>query len=776
MPNSPLVLVHIMPWFSTTPYSHWGASLSATDGLTVPERYAQTGRVASHFTPLIGPYESNDPDTIALQMDLLKQTGVDGIIVDWYGASGRNDYAGLLTASDLIIPAAVAAGLLWTVCYEDRTVEGLDPTLWQAHLNTDMQYIADTYPAASMLHDGADGRTGTPVLLTFGPMQITDQSKWTTALTAAFPTETPRMLGVEGPNVVLSQTRTNYTGGANDNGCYHHSSSQTDCCGYNDGRDAFLGQPCLHSAAGGGACEPESHVTATGLTGYSCPVAARTDFTGGAADLNGCSTHDTSQTDCCLYNDGRPAFLGQPCKHSTAGGGSCKPESEITAGGLTGYSCAVTRVDSTVNDGGCYHLYASQTDCCSANDGRVASLGEECLYSAADAACQNTGHITSNGLTGYTCDVVQTNYISPNIGGCFLHTSEGDCCSYNDGRAASVGQACLWSEASGGCEFQDHITSNGLTGYSCPAPPRTSYTSGNDGGCYHLASSEAECCGHFDNRPAFLGQPCVWGTASGGCQPESYAIDNAIDYRCGIFNDGNFGWPGGSALFDPSPTTSTVVTNFHNTFYTGATAFTPIMGSAFPMFKDYYTEGSAPGAAVESWWGVNVSDLDGQTLQLGLSRATANNAHSVQIATFNDWQEGTAIEPSYEKGFKYLLKIQQTLTGTTNQAAMETSVRAYYATKNFGTNCSAFRDCNAQPLDRLCACSHLLSPPPPKPPPPPLAPPTAGLPPAVIASVATAGVAVTGGLAYAAYYFLKPAKVVPKYVRQPSIGTRFFEL
>jgi hypothetical protein len=57
-----------------------------------------------------------------------------------------------------------------------------------------------------------------------------------------------------------------------------------------------------------------------------------------------------------------------------------------------------------------------------------------------------------------------------------------------------------------------------------------------------------------------------------------------------------------------------------------------------------------------------------------------------------------------------------------------------------------------------------------------LAPPTEGLPPAVIGSLVSGGLVVTGGLAYAAYYFLKAPKAVPKYVRQPSTGTRFFEL
>ena len=257
-----------MPWFSTDPsqYSHWGAALAANDSLTVAQRYAQTGRVASHFTPLIGPYESNDPDTIALQMDLLRQTGVDGIIVDWYGVSGRNDYTPLLASSDLIISAAVATGLLWSICYEDRTVEGLDSSLWQDHLNTDLKYIADTYPASSMLHDGADGRSGTPVLLSFGPMQIKNISVWAAALNHAFPTETPRVLGVEGPNRDALD-RVPYT--ANDGGCYHLYASKAECCRHYDTRGFAAGQPCMWGTLGG--CEPESHMISNGI-GYQCGI------------------------------------------------------------------------------------------------------------------------------------------------------------------------------------------------------------------------------------------------------------------------------------------------------------------------------------------------------------------------------------------------------------------------------------------------------------------------------------------------------------------------
>ena len=58
----PLILVHYMPWYEAKPVSgawgwHW--TMNHFD----PERSDATGRreIASHYYPLIGPYDSADP-------------------------------------------------------------------------------------------------------------------------------------------------------------------------------------------------------------------------------------------------------------------------------------------------------------------------------------------------------------------------------------------------------------------------------------------------------------------------------------------------------------------------------------------------------------------------------------------------------------------------------------------------------------------------------------------------------------------------------------------
>jgi hypothetical protein len=69
------------PWFNMNQQnSHWTMQLTEQDGRLLHDRYQQSGRVAAHYTPLIGPYDSRDTDTISLHMDLIALSGIDGIL------------------------------------------------------------------------------------------------------------------------------------------------------------------------------------------------------------------------------------------------------------------------------------------------------------------------------------------------------------------------------------------------------------------------------------------------------------------------------------------------------------------------------------------------------------------------------------------------------------------------------------------------------------------------------------------------------------------------
>ena len=74
---------------------------------------------------------------------------------------------------------------------------------------------------------------------------------------------------------------------------------------------------------------------------------------------------------------------------------------------------------------------------------------------------------------------------------------------------------------------------------------------------------------------------------------------------------------------------------------------------AFPRFHDIYEE-----AGVQPSWG-RVQDRGGETFRETLDGALESGAHLVQIATWNDWGEGTVIEPSEEFRFRDLEIVQQ---------------------------------------------------------------------------------------------------------------------
>ncbi len=78
------------------------------------------------------------------------------------------------------------------------------------------------------------------------------------------------------------------------------------------------------------------------------------------------------------------------------------------------------------------------------------------------------------------------------------------------------------------------------------------------------------------------------------------------------------------------------------------------LGSAYPGFKDFYAQGG---------WGSNmawsIDHKNGQTLQETLEMARNSKVDHLQLVTWNDFGEGTMIEPTVEFRYTLLEKIQQ---------------------------------------------------------------------------------------------------------------------
>ena len=93
------------------------------------------------------------------------------------------------------------------------------------------------------------------------------------------------------------------------------------------------------------------------------------------------------------------------------------------------------------------------------------------------------------------------------------------------------------------------------------------------------------------------------------------------------------------------------IQNFYNN---QKSKFDVILGSAYPGFKDFYTEGGNDGSALP--W--EIDHNNGATFDETLNMAQMAGIDHLQIVTWNDFGEGTNIEPCLEYDYLYLEKLQ----------------------------------------------------------------------------------------------------------------------
>jgi hypothetical protein len=180
---SKTVMAYYMPWYTARPYRdswgwHWTMNHFNPDRLNVSGQR----EIASWYYPLIGPYDSADPAVLEYHVLLMKLAGVDGVIVDWYGSVDVLDYAVNNQATVKLFQFTRKAGLKFSICYEDQTVQHLidggnlaagDDLL---HAQREMLYLqTNFFSDASYLRS-----KGEPVLLNFGPQHFLTSSNWET--------------------------------------------------------------------------------------------------------------------------------------------------------------------------------------------------------------------------------------------------------------------------------------------------------------------------------------------------------------------------------------------------------------------------------------------------------------------------------------------------------------------------------------------------------------------------------------------------------------------
>ena len=172
----PLFLAHFMPWYQTPDVSgYWGWHWTM-------DTYNPNTAIASHYMPLTGPYDSQDEAILEYQVLLMHLSGIDGVIVDWYGTENYWDYAINNQATLAIGEAVREANLAFALAYEDATVrlmvEGghIAEENALAHGQAEMAYANEQW----MSHENYVTWDDRPLMFIFGPQYFTSPVMWET--------------------------------------------------------------------------------------------------------------------------------------------------------------------------------------------------------------------------------------------------------------------------------------------------------------------------------------------------------------------------------------------------------------------------------------------------------------------------------------------------------------------------------------------------------------------------------------------------------------------
>ncbi|MEN6385361.1 MAG: endo-1,3-alpha-glucanase family glycosylhydrolase [Phycisphaerales bacterium] len=128
--KKPIVVAHYMSWYQTPEISgSWG--FWQVNRPTIPEEYwhfpdkiLQNGcrDISSVYYPVIGPYDSADPDLCEYHILLAKLAGIDAFVADWYGpeASAEHPYDNI--GFSAMKKAAEKLNFKVMICWEDRSM------------------------------------------------------------------------------------------------------------------------------------------------------------------------------------------------------------------------------------------------------------------------------------------------------------------------------------------------------------------------------------------------------------------------------------------------------------------------------------------------------------------------------------------------------------------------------------------------------------------------------------------------------------------------------
>ena len=175
--SSPLVMTHYFNWFKTPEVSgHWrNWDWKGNGPQHDPDQVLANGRrdIAAVDYPLIGPYDSSQPEVVEYHMLTALAAKIDGFFIDWYGIRSEEE-KGLSTLLD----AAARVGFKMCVCFEDKAMFGYTyqaRTREEAMANavSNLNYILETHGT----HPAYLRLDGVPVVINFSWSEPADSVK-----------------------------------------------------------------------------------------------------------------------------------------------------------------------------------------------------------------------------------------------------------------------------------------------------------------------------------------------------------------------------------------------------------------------------------------------------------------------------------------------------------------------------------------------------------------------------------------------------------------------
>lgn len=161
--------------------------------------------------------------------------------------------------------------------------------------------------------------------------------------------------------------------------------------------------------------------------------------------------------------------------------------------------------------------------------------------------------------------------------------------------------------------------------------------------------------------PITLTQPSDWTSAFSGLNPKPTFLTLWYESAdAGANASGEYSW-----VYQDN-------THISNFYANKLPNLDVAIGSAYPGFNDYYQQGG--GGAGIGW---TIDHNNGATLDATLAMAQNANLKYLQLVTWNDFGEGTMIEPTVEFGYTYVEKIK-TFAGVQNAGTWFSEISRFH--------------------------------------------------------------------------------------------------